>query len=132
MTMRSSALILAVILPASSSQAAPEIRLSADARALLPVVVSTRASTRVRAAATTLADYLGRISGGKFTVEAGDGQAGIAVGRSGDFGLPSPWDTKDAARREDYLLRSHAKGLHAIGASEMGVENAVWDLLHRL
>lgn len=111
------------------------VELSADARALQPVVVAADASERVTAAARTLADYLGRITGAKFDVAAGDGSSGIAVGMPGDFPalrVGSRLDPEDAQRREEYLLRSHQDGLWLIGASELAVEHAVWDLLHRL
>lgn len=114
---------------------ATTVRLAAGGRALLPVVVPARPSERVRRAASILADYLGRISGATFAVEAGDGRAGIAVGLARDFpvlDLQSFWDGKDPTHREDYLLRSHGNGLHVIGATELAVEYAVWDLLHRL
>lgn len=113
----------------------PACRLAADGKALQPVAVSATASDRVRRAADTLADYLGRISGARFTVSAGDGRAGVAVGLAADFPalkLNPPWDARDPARREDYLLRSHADGLLVVGASELAVEHAVWDLLYRL
>ena len=43
-----------------------------------------------------------------------------------------PRPAGDATRREDYLLRSHPGGLQVIGATDVAVEYAVWDLLHRL
>lgn len=39
---------------------------------------------------------------------------------------------KTIADREAYLLRSHAQGVYVIGATELAVQHAVWDLLHRL
>ncbi len=49
-------------------KSAPVARLAGNGRPLLPVVVSAKASPRIRTAAATLADFLGRISGGKFVV----------------------------------------------------------------
>src|SRR5688572_1360808 len=40
----------------------PPVRLAGDGRAALPVVISANASARTKAAAGTLAGYLGRIS----------------------------------------------------------------------
>lgn len=111
------------------------VRLAADRKALTPVVICAKPTDRVRRTAETLANYLGQISGAKFTVESGDGQTGIAVGLAGDFpalGLQTTWDTTDPTRREDYLLRSRASGVAVIGASELAVEYAAWDLLYRL
>ena len=120
---------------ASPSLAAESLSLAKDGRALVGIVVSEKASDRVSKAARTLSIYFERISGAKFEVSTGDGATGIAIGRSGDFpALPFKdlFDLKDPTRTEDYLLRSHGKGLYAIGASDLAVENAVWDLLDRL
>jgi len=103
--------------------------------ALQPVVVSPAASPRVKQAAQSLADYLGKMSGAPFTVIAGDGTAGLAVGRPEDFPalkLTTLFNPADLNGREDYLLRSHGKGIYLLGATEMAVEYAVWDLLYRL
>lgn len=106
-----------------------------DQKALAPVIVAHSASVRVRQAAKSLADYLGKIGDTTFEVTTGDGTRGIAVGISSDF--PHLAAAKDLqpttiTQRERYRLRSHAEGLYVIGATETAVENAVWDLLHRL
>ncbi len=54
------------------------VRLAADGRALLPVVVSADAPDRVRRAAQSLATYLGRISDARFEFRTGDGTTGLA------------------------------------------------------
>lgn len=120
---------------AAEQPSAARVALAEKGRALVPVVVADKPSKRVRNAAKTLADYLDRISGGTFVVVPGDGQAGIAIGLPEDFPklkLQNLWDARDPSRREDYLLRSHGKGLLAIGATDLAVEYAVWDLLYRL
>src|SRR4051794_32942641 len=92
--------------PAPAGEVATPV--AAGGKALLPVVVAKDAPARVRQAARTLADYLGRISGAKFDVVEGDGRTGLAVGRAADFpGLPAklPGDPKDPTATEDYLLR---------------------------
>jgi hypothetical protein len=111
-----------------------DIRLASQGNEPLPVVVSPDASPRVRAAAETLASYLGRIGGASVRVTKGDGSKGVAVGLAEEFpeGPKAPWPEGDPKRREDYLLQSHAEGLWAIGATELAVEHAVWDLLYRL
>ena len=104
-------------------------------KARLPIVVSPGASERTRKAATTLADYLGRISGAHFEVTIGDGKSGIAVGVLSDFPalqIKESWDKNDITRREDYLLRSTSNGLLVLGSTELAVEDGVWDLLYRL
>lgn len=126
---------MALILgPGLAVAAAPEVQLAENGRALQPVVVGAAASERTRAAAADLADYLGRISGAPFQVMEGDGRSGLAVGRPADFSTLSLGLAfgSEPARREEYLLRTHADGAWLLGASEQAVEHAVWDFLHRL
>ncbi len=111
------------------------MQLASGGKAQLPITVSEQANEATKSAAARLADYLARISGAKFEVASGDGTVGIALGRAADFPklqLKVPWDENDVTRREDYLLRSHERGLHLLGATSQAVEHAMWDLLHRL
>ncbi|MBM4086202.1 MAG: hypothetical protein FJ272_15570, partial [Planctomycetes bacterium] len=115
--------------------ASEEARLARDGKALMPVMTAEKASERVRKAAGDLADVLGKMSGAKFEVTSGDGTNGIAVGVADDFpnlALKDKLTVKGVADREAYVLRSHPRGLHVIGATDLAVEDAVWDLLWRL
>lgn len=113
------------------------VALSRAGAALMPVVVGPRASEATKAVAAEFAQYLRRISGGEFKVEVrGDAGAGaiIVVGRPVDFDkLPfgATFGT-GPFEREDYLLRSAAGGLYLIGASDLAVSHAAWDVLYRL
>ncbi len=128
------AALLLTLLTARHAAATDEVLLAADQQARLPIVVGRQASERTQAAAQTLADYLGRISGAAFTVTKGDGSAGLVVGVPGDFTkLPFKTAFPGGPRgREDYLLRSAAGGVWLLGASDLAVRHAVWDLLYRL
>lgn len=128
---------IAITFGCSTLCAAPSaVTLADDGRALHSVTVAEGASGRVREAAESLARYLSAISGAAFSVQTGDGATGIAVGSAQDFpalGLQDTLDAEsDATRREDYLLRSHDRGLLLIGATDLAAQHAVWDLLHRL
>ncbi len=122
--------------PNSAKPAAgpPAVQLASQGKALLPIVLAPQADERTRAAATTLADYLGRISGARFTVQEGDGSTGIAIGTAAHFPAASPPDawSDHPGDRENYLLASHQRGLRLIGRTPLAVEHAVWDLLYRL
>jgi hypothetical protein len=110
-------------------------RLAANGKPLQPIVMSSTASDETKAAAATLAEYLGRISGAKFEIENGDGKSGIVVGTASDFPalkLQNEFDDDDPTRREEYLLRSTPGGVLLIGATKLAVEDAVWDFLYRL
>lgn len=129
-------LSLALFAGLSAGAVAPvPATLASGGMARLAIVVSKGASPRVIAAARTLAEELRRITGAAFEQAAGDGTRGLAVGRTGDFpalGLDAALDATGLARREQYLLRSHAEGVVILGATDLAVENAVWDLLHRI
>jgi hypothetical protein len=110
-------------------------RITVKGSPLMQVVISQGASDRTKSAAATLAEYIGKISSAKIEVTSGDGVTGLAVGLAGDFpklGLAGQFAIKDIDDREHYILKSHARGLHIIGATESAVNHAVWDLLYRL
>lgn len=119
----------------STTSQAADVRLAKDGSATLPIVVSRQASDRVGAAAQKLSGHLQKITEAEFKVQVGDGLRGIVVGTSGDFpDLPirQRFAPDDVSRREEYLLRSEPGRLLVIGATELAVQHAVWDLLYRL
>src|SRR5690606_30372430 len=65
----------------------------------------------------------------------GSGGTGIALGVIGSYPtLPfSPvFDTIDPAERQGYEIKSHSNGIYIIGATTIGLNYAVSDLLDRL
>jgi len=129
------ALTLATACGSGSGAPAAPAHITEKGAALMSVVVSKAATDRVKAAAATLAEYLAAISSAKIKVNAGEGPAGLAVGLPTDFpklNLADRLAVKGVSDREHYILKSHSRGVHIIGATEQAVEHAVWDLLHRL
>jgi len=128
--------VVALVLSPLSVQAEPvSCDLAKDEKAVQRVTTGAKASERTRAAAKTLAAYLGRITGGTFAVVEGEGATGLAVGLPADFPalkLADRFKSDDMTRREEYLLRSHADGIHLVGETDIAVEHAVWDLLYRV
>lgn len=122
------------LIPVLVAGAAPSVQLARKGTGLLPVMVGAKAGKQTRAAAEELAVRLGRISGGRLGVETGDGAKGIVVGVPGDFAkLPFEIAFKaDPFGREEYVMRSGEGGLWLLGATELGAQHAVWDLLYRL
>lgn len=120
---------------AAPAQQPTRVALTLEGRAAMPVIIGRTASPRIRSIAHTLADYLQRISGATFEVSIGDGHKGVAIGVPADFPdleLNRKLDARGFERREQYLLQTHASGLLVVGATELAVENGVWDLLYRL
>jgi len=119
----------------AAAAAPPTVQLAQGGRAVLPVVVAPGASETVRGLAAGLADYLGRISGARFEIATGDGRPGLALGTAADFPalkLAQGLSGDGFGADEQYLLRSHARGLYAVGATETAAQHAAWDLLGRL
>jgi len=118
---------------ARNGQRVESVQLARAGRIVLPVVIGADATPRVRQAAQELAQVLGKMTGSTPAVTTGDGTRGIVLGLPGQFPALGR-ATVHASRfaREDYWLSSRAGGVLLIGQTESGVENAVWDFLHRL
>lgn len=129
-------LAVALLMAERCSFAATECKIAAGGQALQAVVLPAEASPKLKTLAATLADYLGRMGGAKFEVKEGDGKSGIVLGLASQFPVLNTgvsFDAEnDATQREDYLLRSHANGIYLLGATDLAVQDAVWDLLFRL
>lgn len=109
--------------------------LSREGQAKMEIIVAPDASDAVRGHAAELAAMLSQITTGQFVVRTGDGQEGIAVGLVTDFPTFALQDVVNAtgpASQEQYLLRSHERGLYVVGQTQLAVRNAVYDLLHRI
>lgn len=128
------ALFAVMCLLESLSFAADVVTLAGQQVAAFPIVTGESASDAVRTQAKTLASYFRRMTGATFEQTVGNGATGITVGVVSDFPilkLEKQLDAHDATRREEYVLQSHAEGLRIIGASELAVRHAVWDVLYR-
>jgi hypothetical protein len=124
-----------VIVLGDNAIALTTVELARASKASVPIVHAEDATVRVRNAAADLAAYLNEITEAEFQTRAGDGTTGIAVGLPADFpslSLAKTLEVKSIADREAYILKSHKDGLYVIGATEIAVEHAVWDLLHHL
>jgi hypothetical protein len=124
-----------LITPIAGWSAAAPFQIVKGDKTAARIVISPTASPRIKEAAATLATYLQRISGAKFDQTAGDGTTGIVVGLASDFPVIKdikPFDPKDPTQREDYILRSSENGLQLLGATDIAVEHAVWDVLYRV
>ena len=124
--------------PATRNSGSSHVTLSlaADRRALLPIVISDKASDRTKAVAAELADYLRRMTGVTFEVRTGDGSAGIVLGTLAEFPYPS-LDEPLAIRgrfdgREAYAIRTEPGRLVLIGATDLGASHAAFRFLEHL
>lgn len=126
--------LLVCLLPALAA-AAESVPIARDGASQQAIIAAVDASESVRQSAATLAEYLQRISGAEFEVKSGDGSTGIALGLAARFPMlqwKDAWLKPSPFERERYLLRSHARGLYVVGATELAVQHAVWDLLYRI
>ncbi len=113
----------------------PTIQLAREGKALLPIVVAEDTTVRVRRAADVLAEYLRKITAAPFAVETGSGARGIVVGLPSQFAetvFGDRWAEAKIEEREDYLVQTQTNGVFLLGATELAVEHAVWELLYRI
>jgi hypothetical protein len=112
------------------------LTLAEDGRALQPIIIADKASESTRAVAAELADYLGRITGAKFAVRAGDGSQGIVLGTLAEFPTPAlaaalaVRNTYDG--REAFAIRTEPGRLLLLGGSDLGASHAAFRLLESL
>ena len=124
---------LAFSLPGFS---AVPIRLAADGKALLPIVISPQASQETKDVAAELAAYLNRITGVKFSVQADDGMEGIVLGTLAQFpdaALEQPLvirDTYDG--KEAFVIRTDDKRVRLIGNTDLGASHAAFRFLEEI
>jgi hypothetical protein len=130
---------LSLLLAMAGAVAAAEpaaLELASGKHALLPVVVSPAATPATKAVATELAEYLGRISGATFAVEAGDGSRGIVLGTIAEFptpGLERALEQRPGGNgREAYVVRTQPGRLLLLGATPLGASHAAFRLLEEL
>lgn len=119
---------------ASKSQAT--LILAKDGKAMLPIVVSDKATNSTKAVAAELAAYLKRISGAEFEVKSGDGSSGIVLGTLADFSTPALDKALEIGNnfdgKEAYAIRTRDKRLLLLAATEMGVPHAAFRFLEEL
>lgn len=110
--------------------------LAENKQALLPIVISDKASKQTQAVAAELAEYLGRMSGAKFEVTTGDGSSGIVLGTIAEFPTPALNNALQIFNgfdgKEAYAIRTRDKRLLMLGATDLGVNHAAYRLLHEL
>lgn len=122
--------------PGPAAAQAPALTLAENGRALLPIVLSEKASESTKQVAAELADYLGRMTGATFPRETGDGSRGIVLGTLAEFPQPgleqalALRNTYDG--REAFVLRTEPQRLLLLGATDLGASHAAFRLLEAL
>ncbi len=123
-----------VLFPAQAY--AEPILLAEHGQARYPIVLSSKASDATKAVARELAEYLNRMAGAKFEVNAGDGSRGIVLGTLDKFPnaalaksleIRNTYDGKEA-----FAIRTEKDRVLLIGATELGASHAAFRFLERL
>jgi hypothetical protein len=124
-----------IVFSATTNDKGASATIASEGKAKFKVVVSQSATEPVRKHAADLAAMLEKITGAKFAMDVGDGQEGIAVGTVKDFPqapVNGRLDPQDVMRGDEYIIKTHAKGVWFVGATEVAVGHAVWNFLYRL
>lgn len=112
-----------------------KVVIAARGKAVMPVIISEKATPETKTAAENLARILSKMSGGVFKVATGNGKTGIAIGIPGDFPeipLKTSFDISHPGESQGYEIKTHNNGIYIIGAKASAVDYAVYDMLYRL
>lgn len=115
------------------STAPKAVLLAEGGAAKLPIVVSPEADKEIKARADELAAALQKITGAAFSVRTGGDGPGIYVGTLAQFPTPSAvdglkiYDVYDG--KEAFAIRTEEGKVKLLGATELGVSNAVYRFL---
>ena len=113
-----------------------DLPLAEQSRALEPIIISPKASDATKTIAKELADYLGRITGAKFDVQAGDGSRGIVFGTLAEFPNPALAKSLEIKNtyddKEAFAIRTEPKRLLLLGATELGASHAAFRFLEHV
>jgi len=113
-----------------------DLQLAKNGKALLPIVISAKASDATKLVAKDLAEILGRITGADFKIEEGDGTKGIVLGSMKDFDLPAFAKSLEIFNgydgKEAYAIRTRPGKLLLIGATDLGASHAAYRFLHEV
>jgi hypothetical protein len=112
------------------------LQLARDGKALLPIVISAKASDSTKAVAKELAEYLSRIAGATFEVKSGDGASGIVLGSLADFPTPALSKALEIVNgydgKEAFAIRTRENKVLLLGATDLGASHAAFRFLDEL
>lgn len=112
-----------------------EVELARHGKAL-PIIIHLNASADIKAAAADAARILSAITNARFSVQTGDGSAGLVIGTIADFPQPEPLKGLQIERgfegREAFVIRPANNRLLVLGATSLGATNGIYRLLHEL
>lgn len=114
---------------------AQNLTLAKDGKPLFSVIISESASEKTKKNTEEFVAYLNRITSANFELKTGNGQTGIVIGTVNDFpsfSYSKTLDAKDPFRRDEYIIKTSKNGLHIIGATDIGVQNGIWDFFYRI
>jgi hypothetical protein len=113
-----------------------EILIATDGQARLPIVISPNAPAETKALAEELAKYLKQISGADFQIKTGNDSEGIVLGTIQEFPNPALTSALEIHNtfdgREAYALRTEARRVLLLGATDLGASHATFRFLELL
>lgn len=116
------------------AQDSESFQLAEKGKKISPVIISSKASANLKKTAKELARMLEKLGGSPVEVKVGDGSEGIVLGQPKNFtSIPFQTSFQDSPfSREEYQLRTGKNGLWILGATDLAVSHAAWDVLYRL
>jgi len=112
------------------------LQLAQNGKALLPIVISEKASDSTKLVAADLKKYLDKISGANFQIETGAGESGIVLVNKSEFPVPALDEALEVVNgfdgKEAYAIRTREKRVLLLGATDRGTSHAAYRFLEEL
>ncbi|HVF11371.1 MAG TPA: DUF4838 domain-containing protein [Abditibacteriaceae bacterium] len=112
------------------------LQLAEGGQALLPIVISDKASDTTKLVAAELKKYLDQMSGARFEIKTGDGSAGIVLGNINEFPVPALNKALEVVHsfdgKEAYAIRTRDNKVLLLGATDLAVSHAAYRFLEEL
>ena len=120
----------------NSTAAKTEVTLAQNGKALLPIILSDKASAQTKAVATDVADILQRMTNATFEIKVGDGKTGLVLGNAKEFPTPALDEALKIVNgydgREAYAIRTSKERVLLLGATDLAASHAAYRFLREV
>ena len=120
----------------NESESKATLQLARNGKALLPIVISEKASDATKKVAAEMKQYLDQMSGADFEIKTGDGTSGIVLGNKSEFPTPALDKALEIVHsfdgKEAYAIRTRANKVLLLGATDLAVSHAAYRFLEEL
>ncbi|MEO6906775.1 MAG: DUF4838 domain-containing protein [Abditibacteriaceae bacterium] len=112
------------------------LQLAKGGKALVPIVISDKASDATKAVAADIKKFLDQMTDADFKIQTGDGSEGIVIGSIKEFPTPALDNALEIKHgidgKDAYAIRTRDKRLLILGATDLGASHGAYRVLNEL